>query len=84
MEPRMPQRRPAVRGNCRGIGYTGTQRTLQMRLRPFRAEASMPRLETDHHPGQASFAQRGCAHDGEVSTQPHARANSLSAATCPK
>jgi transposase len=42
MEPGVPQRRPAVRGNCRGIGYTGTQRTLQMRLRPFRQKVARP------------------------------------------
>src|SRR5258708_30179407 len=42
MEPGVPQHRPAVRGNCRGIGYTGTQRTLQLRLRPFRQKVARP------------------------------------------
>src|SRR5581483_11950720 len=42
MEPGVPQRRQAVRGNCHGIGYTGTQRTLQMRLRPFRKPVARP------------------------------------------
>jgi hypothetical protein len=42
MESGVSQRQPAVRGNCRGIGYTGTQRTLQMRLRPFRQKVAHP------------------------------------------
>src|SRR5579859_1507211 len=42
MEPGVPQRRQAVRGNCHGIGYPGTQRTLQMRLRPFRRQVARP------------------------------------------
>jgi hypothetical protein len=42
MEPGVPQRRPVVRGNCRGIGYTGSLRTLELRLRPFRPQGAHP------------------------------------------
>jgi hypothetical protein len=42
MEPGVPQRRPVVRGNCRGIGYTGSRRTLELRLRPFRPRGAGP------------------------------------------
>jgi hypothetical protein len=64
--------------------YTGTQRTLQMRRASFSAESRTPRLQTDGHLGQTSFAQRRCAHDGEARTTPHERANGLSRATYPE
>jgi Helix-turn-helix domain of resolvase len=44
-------------------GYTGTRRTLEMRLRPFRPKGAHPVSRTDHHLGQASIVQRGCTHD---------------------
>ena len=62
-------------------GYTGSRRTLEMRLRPFRPEASPLRLQTDHHLRQASFAPRRCTHDGEVNAKPYSRANGLFDAT---
>ncbi len=50
----------------------------------FSAESRTPRLQTDGHLGQTSFAQRCCTHDGEATTTPHERANGLSGATYPE